>query len=135
MAVLNFFAFLNVYKSKTQLIKIHNSLNSSRRYGRLFENKKKERLGNYFCLKMISKFSKKTSTFQRPRNQPKTWNSDLTWNFFAHALLHMNLIQYKNCFGHLIETSPSFECKIIKKSSKKAKKLNFTIFWVLRFWK
>ena len=35
-----FFAFLNMYLSKTQLIKIHNSLDSSKPYGRLLENQK-----------------------------------------------------------------------------------------------
>ena len=35
------FTFFNGYWPKTQLIKIHNSLDSSRLYGRLFENKKR----------------------------------------------------------------------------------------------
>ena len=58
--------------------------------------KKQEAIGNYFCLKTISKtapqknFQKKKFKFWRPGNQPKTWNSDL--NFFAHGLLHINSI-------------------------------------------
>ena len=83
MAVLNFFAFLNVYKSKTQLIKIHNSLNSSRRYGRLFENKKKERLGNYFCLKMISKFSKKNIYISEASKPTEDMKFRLDMKFFC----------------------------------------------------
>ena len=46
-------------------------------------------LWNYFCLKGISKPTPqktfiKNIRFWRPRNQPKTWKSEL--NFFAHAL-------------------------------------------------
>ena len=37
---LKFFAFLNIYQPKTQLIKIHDSIDSSRQYGRLSENPK-----------------------------------------------------------------------------------------------
>ena len=56
----------------------------------------------YFCLKMISKLApQKTSRFWRPENQPKTWNLD--W-FFFHLPFY-TWTQYKNCFGHLIETS------------------------------
>ena len=37
---LNFLVFLNAYLPKTHLIKIHNSLDSSRPYGRLSESSK-----------------------------------------------------------------------------------------------
>ena len=52
-----FFAFLNPYEPKPQLIKIHNSLDSSGSYGKLCIIKKQGALGNYFCLKMISKLA------------------------------------------------------------------------------
>ena len=53
-----FLAFLNANYSKTNLIKALNSIDASRTNGRLVQNpKKKEALGNYFCLKRISKFA------------------------------------------------------------------------------
>ena len=52
-----FFAFLNAYYPKTQLIKALKSLDSSRSHGRLLENPKTGTLGIYFCLKVISKLA------------------------------------------------------------------------------
>ena len=51
-----YFAFLNACYPKTHLIKSLNSLDSSRPYGRLRKSKNGA-LGNYFCLKMISKLA------------------------------------------------------------------------------
>ena len=62
--------FLNAYHPKTQLIKIQNSLDSSRPYGRLLENQKTGDLRSYFYLKMIvnlapqKKFQKKHPDFR-----------------------------------------------------------------------
>ena len=56
-----FFTLLNAYQPKTQLIKVLKSLDSSRSYGRLLENKKKQKkegpLGIYICLKVISEIA------------------------------------------------------------------------------
>ena len=74
----NFFAFLNAYYPKTHLIKSHNSLNSSRSYGRLLENQKtggSRKLfpsENDFQTSSAVNFPKKTSRFWRPGNQLKT---------------------------------------------------------------
>ena len=55
---MKFLTFLNACQTKTQLIKIHNSLYSSRSYGRMLEIIKKQgALENYYCLEMISKLA------------------------------------------------------------------------------
>ena len=51
----NFLAFLNVCYPKNHPIKALYYLDSSRPNGRLSQNPKQEALGNYFCLKMISR--------------------------------------------------------------------------------
>ena len=52
-----FFAFLNTYYPKTHLITSLNSLDSSQLNMKLSKIQKREVLGNYFCLKMISKLA------------------------------------------------------------------------------
>ena len=77
-----------------QLIKIHNSLDSSRPYGRLLENQKtwdsRELflLENDFQTSFAGNFQKNHPDFGGLQITDAR-NSDL--NFFAHALLHMNL--------------------------------------------
>ena len=72
----------------------------------------------------------KESRFWRPGNQWKTWNSDL--NFFSNVLLHSNSIWYESYLGHLVlafSKYHEFWRQNLKKSAKKAKKLDFMIFW------
>ena len=95
-----FFAFLNAYYPKAQLIKALNSLDSSRTYGRLLENPKTGGSRELFLpendFKTCSavKFSKKHTDF----GGLETNNEDMKFKLaiFLHALhshdLHMNSI-------------------------------------------
>ena len=88
----------------------------------------------WFQILLHSKFSKKASKFWSPGNQPKTWNSD--FNFFSHALLHMNSKLYSEHLIGKFSNCNRFWGQNLKKISWKGfKKLNSTIFWALYFFK
>ena len=73
----NFFAFLNAYKPKSQLIKALNSFDFSRSCGRLSQNPKTEDFRKLFLPENDFKaystvnFQKENIQFWRPGNQPK----------------------------------------------------------------
>ena len=106
-----FFAYLNDYEPQAQLIKIHNSLDSSRPYRRLLENQKTRGSREFFLPEndfqtiFAVNFLK---NIQIPEAWKPTGDMKFRLNFFAHALLHMNLLQCKNCCGHLIGTSSKY---------------------------
>ena len=98
--------FLNTWYPKMHLIKALNSFDSSRPNGRLSQNPKtgdftstQKWFQNLLCIK----FSKKHPDFGDLKTN---WRHEIqAWIFFT-CLSTLNSIKYKNCFGHLIETSP-----------------------------
>ena len=121
-----------------------NSLNSFRPYRRLLENQKtggsRELFlpENDFQTRSTKYFLKKPSDFggleTNRRHEIQTWIFFHKIFFLFYILTHY----HKNCFGHLARSSSKchkFWGQNKRKSARKAKKTNFTIFWALYFWK
>ena len=84
--------------------------------------------------KTCSAVSQKTSRFWRPKNQPKIWSFVL--NFFHMPFYIWTRHNITIIFGNIFfKVQQVLRVKFIKKSIKKAKKLNSTIFWAFYFWK
>ena len=82
--------------------KIHNSLDSSRPYGKLLENQKERALGNYFCLKMISKLAWQKilqKSIQISEALKPTRGMKFRLEFFCTFPSTDALNLCKNCFG------------------------------------
>ena len=88
-----FLAFLNVYYPETHLMKALYSLIFQEQMEGYYTIQNQEALGNYFCLKMISKLAPQ-KTFQKSIQILEAWKPTkgmkFGLEFFSHALLHMN---------------------------------------------
>ena len=133
---------MNAYYPKTHLVKALNSLDSSRPYGRLLENPK---TGGSRELFLIEGDFQTSSTKIFPEKHPdfgglKTNQKHeiQTWFFFTYpSTYELNMIQKLVwAFNRTSSNCHKFQWETLRnKLAKKAKKLNFTIFWALYFWK